>query len=65
MFLMSVQNILAYNHVTFPFDVCTYDACQIFALMVVIKSGIKSGWLFLSWYIQRNLYLRDLPTHVL
>ena len=32
---------LEYNYAMFPFDTCTYDACQIFALMVVIKSDIK------------------------
>ena len=29
----------------FLFDICTYDVCQIFALMVVLKSCIKFGWL--------------------
>ena len=32
-------------HTAFSFDVCTYGACQIFALMVVIKSGINFVWL--------------------
>ena len=27
---------LVYNYAVFPFDVCTCDACQIFALIVVL-----------------------------
>ena len=34
-----------YNYAMFPFDACTYDACQIFALMVALRSGIKFRWL--------------------
>ena len=35
---------LGYNYGTFPFDTCTYDACQTFALMVVLTSGINIRW---------------------
>ena len=36
---------LGYKYTTFPFGAFTYDACEVFALIVVLRSNIKLGWL--------------------
>ena len=47
-----------------PFDVFTYDACQIFALMVVLKSGIRFVWL-MNFLVSKGIYIWEAGQHVL
>ena len=43
---------------------CTYDACEILALMVVLRSGIKLGWLIYFCGTSKGICIWEIDQHM-